>query len=94
MKGKLTLLAGVGIGYLLGSKKNREQAVRQAKAVWSNPKVQEQVSHAQDVVREQAPVVQDKLTTAAAQLKDKASATVGSGSGEHNGSTPGYTPRP
>src|SRR3954453_14789107 len=76
MKGKITLAAGVGIGYLLGSKKNREQALQQAKELWGNPKVQEQVSHAQDVVREQAPAVKDQLSSAAGKVKDK----VGSGS--------------
>jgi hypothetical protein len=96
MKGKITLAAGVGLGYLLGSKKNREQALRQAKELWGNPTVQQQVSHAQDVVREQAPVVRDQLTTAAGKVKDKVGSGPSTGSPGYtpNGSTNGYTPAP
>ncbi len=89
MKGKLSLAAGIAIGYLASSKQHRDQVVRQAKALWGNPTVQEQVSHATDVVREQAPVVRDQLSSAAGKVKDK----VGSSSGP-NGTTNGYTPAP
>lgn len=89
MKGKLTLAAGIAIGYLASSKKNRDQVVAQAKSLWGNPAVQEQVAHAQDLVREQAPVVRDQLSSAAGKVKDK----VGSSSSP-NGSTNGYPPAP
>jgi len=92
MKSKLTLAAGIAVGYLAASKKNRDQVVRQAKSLWDKPAVQEQVAHAQDVVREQAPIVRDQLSSAAGKVKDK----VGSSSGPNgsNGSTSGYTPAP
>ncbi len=95
MKGKLGLAAGIGIGYLMGSQRNREKVARQVRAVWGNPTVQQQLSHAQEVVREQAPVVQDQLTTAARKVRDKASATVGGGSSSGaNGTSSGYAPAP
>lgn len=95
MKSKLTLAAGIAIGYLAASKRNREQVARQAKSLWRNPAVQEQVSHAQDVVREQAPVVREQLSTAAGKVKDKVGSGSGSGSSSSaNGTPSGYTPAP
>jgi hypothetical protein len=85
MKGKLLLAAGVGIGYVLGSRSGRESyegLKRQAKDIWGSPTVQRQVSHAEqavkDTVREQAPVVQhavqENLTAAAKKVAAKATA--------------------
>lgn len=64
MKGKLTLLTGVAVGYVLGARAGREEYDRirdRARSVWNNPRVQEQVSTAQAAVKEQAPVVQEKV---------------------------------
>lgn len=97
MKHKFTLAAGIAIGYLASSKQHRDQVVQQAKTLWGNPAVHEQVSHATDVVREQVPVVRDQLASAAGRVKGK----VGSSSGSSgsvgyaaNGTTSGYTPAP
>jgi hypothetical protein len=75
MKGKLILGTGVAIGYVLGSRSGRQSYERlkaRSKDLWSNPTVQEQVSHAQEAVKAQAPVVAGQVAAAARQVADKA----------------------
>jgi oxygen-dependent protoporphyrinogen oxidase len=91
VKNKMLLLTGVAVGYVLGSRAGREQYEKirsQARSMWNNPKVQEQVSHAQDAVKAQAPVVQEKLTEATKKAADhaKSSARRDSSSLEDSGS--------
>lgn len=77
MKGKVVLLTGVAIGYVLGTRAGRgqyEKIRRQATTVWNDPKVQHQVSTAKSAVKEQAPVVQEKVV----DLTKKAAHKVGS----------------
>jgi hypothetical protein len=91
MKGKITLLVGGAVGYVLGTRAGREryeQIKTQAEGLWNNPKVQEKATAAQDLVKEKAPLVKDKATGAAssatASAKDKVSG--GSSNGSGNGS--------
>ena len=75
---KFVFLAGVGVGYLLGSKGGREKLMR----LWNDPKVQDTVSHGTDWAKDKAPVLQEKVAGAAkdvaAAAKDKASPSAGS----------------
>ncbi|QWZ06876.1 hypothetical protein KRR39_15280 [Nocardioides panacis] len=69
MKGKITLLVGGAVGYVLGSRAGRqryEQIKSQAQSFWTNPKVQEKATQAQDYAKDKAPVVKDKAAGAAA----------------------------
>ncbi len=82
MKGRIALLVGGAAGYVLGTKAGREryeQIKSQAQSVWTNPKVQDKATQAQDFAKEKAPVVKDKAADAAAQAasaaKGAASAT-------------------
>jgi hypothetical protein len=78
VKGKLLLATGVAVGYVLGSRSGRksyEELKGHAKDLWANPSVQEQVAHAKDLAREQAPVVQEQLTAAARKAMQRASAS-------------------
>jgi hypothetical protein len=66
---KLTLLAFLAAGYVLGARAGRqryEQIATMATKVRRNPKVQAAASKAQDTVAQQAPVVasavKDKVT--------------------------------
>ena len=75
---KLTLLIGIAIGYVLGSRAGRErfeQLRSSARRVASNPTVQSAASKAQETVAAQAPVVADvvkgKATAAASVVADK-----------------------
>lgn len=76
---KLTLLAAVGVGYVLGSRAGREryeQIKAQAQKVAGNPKVQDVAHKAQDAATAQATaaasVVKDKVTDVASTAADKA----------------------
>lgn len=75
---KLTLLAGVAVGYVLGSRAGREryeQIKAGASRVAHNPKVQAAASKAQDAVAEQAATAADlakeKVSDAASTAADK-----------------------
>ena len=81
MKGKITLLVGGAVGYVLGSKAGRqryEQIRSQARSVWNNPTVQAKAGQAQDFAKDKAPVVKEKAAeaaaTASAAAKDAAGA--------------------
>lgn len=79
MNKRLVLLAGIGIGFILGSRAGRqsyENLKRQATNLWNDPKVQEGIENAResigkkapavvDAVKENAPVVAEKVKSAA-----------------------------
>lgn len=72
---KLTLLIGVGIGYILGAKAGREryeQLADQAGKVWSDPRVQSKVEE----VKEQAPVLAGKAKEQASHAAETARSKV------------------
>ncbi|WP_151081858.1 hypothetical protein [Nocardioides cynanchi] len=71
---KLLLLAAAGVGYVLGARAGRErydQIVGTANKVKNDPRVQEKAQQAVDTARQQAPVVADKVSSAAGAAKDK-----------------------
>lgn len=66
--GKLKVLFWIGIGYVLGARAGRsryEQIRSKARQFANNPTVQSTVSKAEETVRQQAPVVKDKVVDAA-----------------------------
>lgn len=79
MKGKLLLLAGAAVGYVLGTRAGRqryEQIKGRADAMWHDPKIQQKVTDAQEAVKARAPELQEKLTDAASRAGDKVKSTV------------------
>lgn len=86
---KLTLLAALAVGYVLGTRAGREryeQIMGTVEKVRQDPRVQEKTQQAVDVAKQQAPVVADKVTSAASTAASAAAAKVtGSGSPETNG---------
>lgn len=69
---RISFLAGVGVGYVLGARAGRQRYTQikdQAGQLWSSPQVQDKVGQAKDTVKSKAPVLKDK---AAATAKDAA----------------------
>jgi hypothetical protein len=55
MAGKLTLLIGLGAGYVFGARSGRErydQIAAKAQELWSDPRVQEKTGRAVQVVKD------------------------------------------
>jgi threonine dehydratase len=78
MMKRLMFVAGVGAGYVLGTKAGQrryEQIKARADQVWSSEPVQEKVQAAVTTLQEKAPVVAEKVGAAAraagAQVKDQ-----------------------
>lgn len=64
MRGKLVLLVGVGVGYVLGARAGREryeQIKRAANRFWSDPRVTQQVHNVEQFAKDKAPEVVDFL---------------------------------
>ena len=62
MRGKLILVAGLAVGYVLGSRAGRErynQIARAADSFWNSRPVQRQMHQAGDLARDAAPGVVD-----------------------------------
>jgi hypothetical protein len=60
MKGKILFVAGLGIGYVLGTRAGREQYEKlkaQVARIWNDPRVQKQVDAAEEFVKDKAPDV-------------------------------------
>lgn len=100
MKKRLILLAGLGVGYILGSRTGRqsyEKLKAQLQERWTDPKVQETVEKANQSIREKAPAVADavqtatdKVTAAAQELDGDEDANATQGTGPRStGSGPG-----
>jgi hypothetical protein len=88
MRGKIMLLTGGAVGYVLGTRAGREryeQIATQARNLWNNPKVQEKAAQAQDLAKDKVPVIKDKVAGAASSASSAAQDKVG-GSGSSEGS--------
>jgi hypothetical protein len=60
MKGKILLVAGLAIGYVLGARAGRaryDEIKESANKFWNDPRVQRPVTQAEDFVKERAPEV-------------------------------------
>jgi hypothetical protein len=67
---KLLLAVGAAVGYLAGTEKGRAKLAEltgKAKQAWKDPKVQEKVHQATETVKEQAPIVAERLKAKASR---------------------------
>ena len=78
MKGKILFVAGLGLGYVLGTRAGREkyEELRSAALkVWNDPRVQKQVDNVEDFVKDKAPdvaeFVSDNAKKVVAQVSGK-----------------------
>jgi hypothetical protein len=78
MKGKILLVVGLGVGYVLGSRAGREkydELVARVQKVWNDPRVQKQASNVGDFVKEKAPDVADFLSSNVKKATTRASSS-------------------
>lgn len=64
MRGKLVLIVGFGIGYVLGARAGRqryEEIKRAVSRLWNDPRVQHQVRNVEEFAKDKAPEVVDFL---------------------------------
>ena len=97
MKGKILFVAGLGLGYVFGTRAGREkyEELRTAALkVWNDPRVQKAADSVEDFVKDKAPDVADFVSDNAkkvvAQVSGKKPTTrSGSGSSSSGGSSSG-----
>ncbi|WP_139005501.1 YtxH domain-containing protein [Arthrobacter crystallopoietes] len=90
---KIVFVAGVGAGFVLGSRAGRESYEKikvQAQKLWNDPKVQHKVSEGTEWAKEKAPQLQEKVTEKAKGVLHKndagsSSSSGTSGSGSYSG---------
>ena len=78
MRGKLVLLTGVAIGYVLGARAGREryeEIKRAAGRIWNDPRVKHQVQNVEDFAKDKAPDVVDYLSEGAKKVVQRRSST-------------------
>ena len=76
MRGKILLVAGIGIGYVLGTRAGRgkyDQLKANAEKLWNDPRVQKQVNNAEDFVKDKAPEVAEFLADGAKKVVSQVS---------------------
>ncbi|GAB7005759.1 hypothetical protein JCM18899A_32320 [Nocardioides sp. AN3] len=91
MKGKLAVLAGVGVGYVLGAKAGRqryEQIRTSATKLWQSPGVAQQRHKAVDLAKEQASAAKGAVTEVVADKMHKSSGDSGDSGDSSSASSP------
>jgi len=76
MKGKILLLTGLAVGYVLGTRAGREryeEIKTTANKFWSDPRVQKPVKQAEDFVKDKAPEVAEFVTDGVKTVVNKVS---------------------
>lgn len=71
MKGKILFVAGLGVGYVLGTRAGREkyeQLKSTATKLWNDPRVQRQVDAAETFVKDKAPDVAEFVSGSAKKV--------------------------
>ena len=90
MKGKILLVVGIGVGYVLGARAGRERyedIKRMAGKFWNDPRVQRQFDDAEGFVKDKTPEVVSALASGAKKV-----ATQVSGRKSSSKSSPRVTP--
>jgi hypothetical protein len=100
VKGKILFVAGLGLGYVLGTRAGREkyEELRTAALkVWNDPRVQKQVDAVEDFVKDKAPEVADFVSDNAkkvvAQVSGKKPAASKPAASKSSGSKPASSTR-
>jgi hypothetical protein len=94
---KLMLLAALAVGYVLGARAGRErydQIMGLMGKIKDDPRVQEKAHQAVDLAKGQAPVVADKVSTAASAAASKVTGHGHTEPTEPNGARPHHMAGP
>jgi len=78
MKGKLAVLAGAGVGYVLGTRAGREryeQIRRGARRIWQDPRVAEKRHQAAHAAMDQASAAKDVVADKVSEKVHKSEGT-------------------
>lgn len=78
MRGKILIVTGLAVGYVLGARAGREryeQIKSAAIRFWNDPRVQQQVETVEDFARDKAPEVVDFISDNAKKAVSKARST-------------------
>jgi SLT domain-containing protein len=82
---KTSMLFAGAVGYVLGARAGRQrydQIMDQAQRIWTNPNVQKASRNAQDLAREKAPIVGEKLSSATKKSSSGTSGATGGSNGD------------
>lgn len=94
MRGKLSLVAGLAVGYVLGSRAGRgryDQIAKAAGNLWNSKSVQNQVHQVGDFAKDKAPEVVDFVSGNVKKVVGKNSSRKGD---SESASSPSTTPTP
>jgi hypothetical protein len=94
MKGKILLVVGLAVGYVLGTRAGREkyeEIKATATKLWNDPRVQKQVNNAEDFVKDKAPEVAEFLADGAKTVVSKVSGSSKPGSSKPAAKAPTTT---
>jgi len=97
MMKKAVFLAGVGVGFLLGSRSGRESYEKlktEAQKLWNDPKLQHKVSESTEWAKQKAPQVQEKVSEKAKEVfhkNDDGHGAGPAGTGTAGTTSPGVT---
>jgi hypothetical protein len=78
MRGKLLLVVGLAVGYVLGARAGREkyeELKKTASNLWHDPRVQRQVKQAEDFAKDKAPDVVEFLSDGAKKVVSQVNGT-------------------
>ena len=76
MKGKILLLTGLAVGYVLGTRAGREryeEIKSAANKLWADPRVQKPVKQAEEFVKDKAPEVAEFVSDGVKNVVSKVS---------------------
>ena len=94
MKGKILLVVGLGVGYVLGTRAGREkynEIKATADKLWQDPRVQKQVHNVEGFVKDKGPEAAEFLADGAKNVVGKVSGA-GKTTKSSTSTTPGSTP--
>ena|SRR5690554_5738845 len=88
MRGKILIVAGLAVGYVLGARAGREryeEIKRAATKFWNDPRVQHQVENVEEFAKDKAPEVAEFISDNAKKVVSQVRST--KNSAKKSGST-------